>query len=140
MPSQVPSSFFTPARRGNGILILVVLIAIAIVLYLMFGSMGGTSYMQQVKKAKVSGEQVAREISTQQMSMLIAMYRQNNNKLPKEPADLESPNAFNDPWGKEMTFTFEEKNGKTMIIYRSAGPDGQFKTEDDKTYTDTVPY
>ncbi len=74
------------------------------------------------------------------MNTLISMYRESNKKLPKAPADLESPNAFNDQWGKEMTFTFEEKGGRTMVTYLSAGPDGQFKTEDDKKYVAALPY
>lgn len=133
--------FAVRARRGNGILILIILIALAIGLYLMFGNMGGTSYMNEVKKAKVGGETLAREISTDQMNLLIAMYRESNKKLPKSPADLDAPGgSFNDPWGKEMTFTFEEKGGKTTVTYLSAGQDGQFKTEDDKKYVGVVPY
>lgn len=133
--------FSTPVRRGNGILILVILIVLAIGLYLLFGNMGGTSYMQQVKQTKDRGQDMAREISTQQMSMLIAMYRESNKKLPKEPADLEAPGGtFNDPWGKEMTFTFQDEAGQTKVLYKSAGPDGEFGNDDDKTYTDRVPY
>lgn len=133
--------FSLPTRRGNGILILVILIALAIALYLMFGNMGGgKAYMGEVKRTKDRGQEMAREIQVGQMSMLIAMYRESNKKLPKEPADMESPGAFNDPWGKEMTLSFEEKNGKTVVTYHSAGPDGEVKTEDDKRYTDTLPY
>jgi len=130
----------SPSNRGNGILLLVILITLAIALYLMFGNMGGTSYMQQVQQTKKKGREMVNEISTQQMSLLIAMYRQNNSKLPKEPADLDSPGAFNDQWGKEMRFTFEEKKGQgTIVTYISAGPDGEFGTEDDVKRTDVLP-
>jgi hypothetical protein len=127
-------------RRGHGGLILMVLIVLGIGLYLMFGNMGGTSYAQQIKKTRDNGRETARVIKTDQMSLLIAMYRQANNKLPATPADLESPGAFNDQWGKEMKFTFTERNGKTIIIYKSAGPDGQEGTADDVEYEDAVPY
>jgi len=134
-------NFRTPTRPGNGAVILSLLIVVAIVLYLMFGTGGGKkSYMDEVKQTRDNGRETARKISTEQMSLLIAIYRQTNNKLPKNPADLESPNAFNDQWGKEMTFTFEEVRGKTTIKYHSAGPDGELKTLDDVGYTDTVPY
>lgn len=137
---HVSTTFRTPVRRGGGAMILGVLIVLAIVLYLMFGNMGGTSYMGQVKKTRDKGRDMAQQIRTEQMSLLIAMYRQTNKKLPKEPADLESPNAFNDPWGKEMTFTFTEGPQGTVINYLSAGPDNEFKTDDDVKYTDRVPY
>ena len=48
--------------------------------------------------------------------------------------------AFNDGWGKEMTLSFEEKTGKTMVKYHSAGPDGVAGNDDDKVYADTIPY
>lgn len=132
--------FTGKVHRGNGLLILVVLIAAAIVLYLMFGNMGGTTYMDQVKQTKDRGEATAREISTGQMTMLIAMFRESNKRLPSQPSDMESPGAFNDPWGKEMTFTFEERGGRTMVTFRSAGSDGEFGTEDDTAYTSAIPY
>ncbi len=141
MKNLTRPAFAVPVRRGNGAFILVILIALAIGLYLMFGNMGGNkSYMDHVKQTKADGEKLARDISTSQMSMLISMYREANKKLPKTAADMESPGAFNDPWGKEMTFTFEEKANRTIVTYHSAGSDGEFKNADDKTYTDTLPY
>lgn len=142
MPSTAPSRYTasSPSNRGNGLLILVVLIGLALVLYLMFGNMGGTSYMGQVNQTRKQGRESVNEISTQQMSLLIAMYRQTNNKLPREPADLDSPGAFNDQWRKEMRFTFEEKKGQgTIVTYHSAGPDGEFDTADDVKRTDVLP-
>ncbi len=134
-------TFATSVRRGNGALILAVLIVLAIVLFLLFGNMGGTSYMGQVKQTRDQGRETARQMQTGQMSLLIAMYRQTNRKLPATPADLESPGAFNDPWGKEMTFSFVESPPQpTTVKYQSAGPDGEFKTADDVEYTDKLPY
>jgi len=131
-----------PARRGNAAFgILSLLIVMGIIFYLMFGSTGGTSYMKQVKKTRDNGRETARVIRTQQMTLLIAMHRQEKSKLPATVADLEAPaTTYNDGWGKEMTFTFEEMNAKTIVKYHSAGPDGEFKTADDVDYTDTLPY
>lgn len=142
------------SRRGNGALILVVLIAMAIMLYLYFGSTGssggggggstskgGTSYMGQVQQTRKRGREEANQISTQQLSILIAQYRvDNNGKLPKTPADLEAGAAFNDQWGHEMTFSFETSREKTTVTYHSNGPDGEPGTEDDLTRTDVLPF
>lgn len=116
------------------------LLGLALMLYLYFGNMGGTSYMKQVQKSKANAEAEVRQISTDQLCILISMYRDQNNKLPTSPADIDSPGAFNDPWGKEMTFSFERKDGKTIAKFLSAGKDGEFKTEDDKVYEGALPY
>lgn len=133
-------TFRTPAAHGHGLVLLGLLLAVGLILFLMFGRMGGTSYADQIKKTRDNGRETARKIRTEQMSLLIAMYRQTNSKLPKVPADLESPGAFNDGWGKEMTFTFTDRNGKMMITYHSAGSDGVVGNTDDVTYEDSVPY
>src|SRR4051812_28692908 len=92
-------------RRGNVGLILVVLIAMAIILYLMFG----TGYMTQVSSTRKQARQVVQDIETQQMSMLIAGYLRDNGKLPKTADDIEGNGGiFKDPWGGPITFTFEE--------------------------------
>jgi len=128
-------------RGGASFGLIALLITMAIILYLMFGNMGGgSSYADKVNKTRKQGRETANEISTQQMTLLIAMYRQNNQQLPKIPADLESPGAFNDQWGQEMTFTFETVRGKTTVTYHSIGPDGEPNTEDDLKRTDTLPY
>jgi hypothetical protein len=133
------------SRRGNAGLIIVVLLALAIILYLMFGNMGGgKSYMGTVASTRKQAKQTVQDINTQQMSMLIAMYRQRNGKLPKSPADMDDDaQFFKDPWGGPLTFTFEEskggRGGATRVVYHSNGPDGEAKTEDDVTKTDTLP-
>jgi hypothetical protein len=148
-----------PNRRGHGALIVMVLISMAIILYLMFGTTGGgssggsttkpgsggggTSYMGQVSKTRKQGKETAADISTQQLCVLIAQYRNENNKLPKAPADLgDSQSYFKDAWGNEMTFSFEEQKGtgKTAVKFKSKGPDGEANTEDDVTRTDTLPF
>jgi hypothetical protein len=133
-------AFSTPVRHGNGVFLIGLLLVVGIILYLMFGKMGSTTYMDQVKKTRDNGREMARQIRTEQMSLLIAMYRESNKKLPKTPADLESPGAFNDGWGVEMSFTFGEQAGKTTVIYLSAGPDNKPGNDDDVKYNDIIPY
>jgi hypothetical protein len=129
------------ARRGHGALILVVLIAMAIMLYLMFGSGGGgKSYMQQMSTTRQNAKATVQDINTQQLSILIAQYRVDNGKLPAKGADLENDVALRDPWGNAMTFTFEDERGRTKVTYRSRGPDGEANTEDDVTKSETLPF
>ncbi|MEX2217505.1 MAG: hypothetical protein WD749_01990 [Phycisphaerales bacterium] len=134
-------------RRGHGALILVVLVAIAIMLVLMFGSFGGgSSYTKAVGGARTQAKARVQDINTQQQSILLAQWRQSNGgKLPKGPADLEEDAVhFKDPWGGELTFTFEASRGgaggATKVHYKSKGPDGAAGTEDDVTKTDTLPF
>jgi hypothetical protein len=130
------------ARRGSGAFLLVILLALAIVLYLMFGSGGtGTSYMKQVSSARVNAKRTVQQINTQQLSILIGQYRQEHGSLPKTAADMEADAYFKDPWGGPITFTFESPRGGavTQVHYHSNGPDGEAKTEDDQDHTDTLP-
>jgi hypothetical protein len=137
--------WYAAARRGHGALILIVLITLAIALYLMFGNMGGTSYMQQVGQTKQRGRELAQDLSTRQLSILIAQYRTEQNRLPKTAADLDNEAAFRDQWGGPITFTFEEAGrgggpAGTTVIYRSNGPDGIAGTEDDIEKREILPY
>jgi hypothetical protein len=128
-------------RRGHGALIVVVLIALAIVLYLMFGNMGGTSYMQQVGETRKQGRAMVETLNTRQLSILIAQYRVEHDRLPRTAADLGNEAAFRDRWGGPITFTFEESpSGHTVVIYHSNGPDGERGTELDIEQRDTLPY
>lgn len=142
-----------PLRRGNAAFgLIALLLVVAIVLYLMFGAGssgggsggngGGAGYVGEVKKARDKGSEIAFAINTQQLNILIAQYRQEHNgKLPQTPADLDSPGAFNDRWGKEMTFSFSgAEGGNTSVTYRSAGPDGEMNSPDDVTSTGTLPF
>ncbi|MFZ4574256.1 MAG: hypothetical protein ACOYN0_07645 [Phycisphaerales bacterium] len=136
----------TPAtasvRRGNAAFgLLALLIVVAIVLYLMFGA-GGSGSVGAAKQSKAKVAETVYAINASQLSILIAQYRQEHDgKLPKAPADIDSPGAFNDRWGKEMTFAFQEvPPGKVKATYRSAGPDGEMNTPDDITTTADLPF
>jgi hypothetical protein len=145
-------------RRGHGALIIMVLLVMGIILSLLFGTggggsgsgsttkpgsgSGGTSYMGQVSKTRKQGKAMAQDIATQQLTLLITQYREaNSNKLPKGPGDMgDDAVYFKDPWGNEMAFSFENQRGKTLVTYRSKGPDGEANTEDDVSKTDTLPF
>lgn len=132
-------------RRGNaGFGLLGMLIVMAIVLYMMFGTGGSGkgSYADAVKNTRDQGIETAFNINVQQLSILIAQYRQEHNgKLPTTVAELEAgPGAFMDPWKKEMTFSFKQEAASTQVTYRSAGRDGEFNTADDVTATGPLPF
>ena len=138
-PTTRSSHALRLSRRGNVGLILVVLISLAIILYLMFG----TGYAKSVSTSRKQAREVVQTIETQQMSLLIAGYRRDNDgKLPKTADDIEGNGGiFKDPWGGPITFTFEEgkRGGPTKVTYHSNGPDGEAKTADDVSKTDTLP-
>lgn len=132
------------ARTGHGALIIMVLIVMVFIFVLMFANFGGGgSYTQQIGQTKQQGKALAQDISTRQLSILIAQYRQEQGRLPTAPADLDNDLAFRDPWGGTITFSFEGgagAGGPTTVIYHSNGPDGIRGTADDITKRDTLPY
>ncbi|MCC7390288.1 MAG: hypothetical protein IT431_16150 [Phycisphaerales bacterium] len=131
------------ARRGSAAFGLIgVLIVMAIVLYLLFGNMGGTTYMDEVQKGKERGQEVNLDMQAQQLLTSVTQYQLANDALPRSMEDLEAPaGAFVDPCGLQVRFTCEkeERSGKGLIRIVSAGPDGEFETEDDVTVTKDLP-
>lgn len=131
--------FSTVANRGSAAFGLIgLLLVMGIVLYLMFGNMGGTSYMDQVKETRDQGRQLSIDMQTQQLLTSITQYALTNDELPQSMEDLEAPSgAFLDPWGLQVRFTCEKdpRSGKGLVYVVSAGPDGEFDTEDDLTKT-----
>jgi hypothetical protein len=128
-------------RRGSGALILVVLIALAIILFLYFGG-GKGSYMNQVKQTRQKGRDTAVAISFDQFNMLIGMYHQRNGKYPRSVEEMEDDApSFRDPWGGPVTFTIEESKGRgpAQVRYHSPGPDQTDGTPDDINKTETLP-
>lgn len=143
-----------PIRRrggaGAGLIGLMVVLLIGLLIYTAStgggggtggsGAGGGGNYTQQLGATRKQSLEVRQDITTGQLVILLAAYRQENGRLPKSPADLESPGAFNDPWGQEMTFSFKEGPAGTIVTFKSPGRDGQFGTEDDVTRDDVLPY
>jgi hypothetical protein len=123
MTTNRPLACAAHVRRGNGLVLLVLLLVVVVVLVMMFGKTGGTSYMDQVKQTRDSGREMAREIPHRADVPAHRHVPRNQQAAPRTlPPDLESPGAFNDGWGKEMTFSFEEKAGKTMVKVSLRGP------------------
>ena len=56
MTTTCHRSLAARSRRGNGLVLLSLLLVVGIVLYLMFGKTGSTTYMDQVKKTRDNGE------------------------------------------------------------------------------------
>lgn len=124
-------------NRGNAAIGLIgVLVVMAIVLYLLFGNMGGTTYMDEVKKGRDQGQQTNLDMQAQQLLTSVTQYQLANDALPRSMEDLEAPaGAYLDPWGLQVRFTCEkdERSGRGVLRIVSAGPDGEFETEDDLT-------
>lgn len=123
-------------RGFSGLGLLVVLIAVAIGLFLYFGSTGGKkSYVQTVVESKKQGEDLSIGIGAQQLAILIADYRmQNNGKVPGSYAELGAdPSSFKDQWGRPLRFRFDADRSADArdFIVTSDGPDGRPDTSDD---------
>lgn len=131
------------SNRGNAAFGLIgVLIVLAVVLYLLFGNMGGTTYMDEVNKGRKQGQQTSIDMQAQQLLTSITQHQLASGELPQSMEDLEAPpGAFLDPWGLQMRFTCErdERSGRGVVHIVSAGPDGEFETEDDLTTTKDLP-
>ena len=130
-----------PGWVGFGLIGL--LIVMAIVLYLMFGTGGGgTSYMEQVGETRQSSKQLAVDINTRDLLTLMATHQMNTGDLPRTMQELEAPSgAFDDPWGTELTFEYEDERATPpTVIITSAGPDMSFGTDDDIVKKERLPF
>ena len=135
--------FSNTSNRGNAAFgLIALLLVMAIGLYLMFGSMGGSSYADGVNKARKQGQQVSIDMQAQQLLTSVTQYQLTNGQLPETMEDLEAPSkAFLDPWGQQVRFTCEEdrRARKGVLTITSAGPDGEFGTEDDLVVEKDLP-
>ena len=61
----------SPRTRGMGALLVVVLVAMLIILLLYFGG-GKSSYMNQVSNTRKQGKQMAQDINTGQLTIMIS--------------------------------------------------------------------
>lgn len=127
------------ASRGSAAFgLIALLVVMAIVLYLLFGNMGGTTYVDEVNKGREQGQQVSIDLQAEQLLVSVTQYQLANDALPESMEDLEAPaGAFLDPWGVQMRFTCEKDqgSGRGVLHIVSAGPDGEFETEDDLVVT-----
>ncbi|MFN0132912.1 MAG: hypothetical protein ACKVW3_10370 [Phycisphaerales bacterium] len=145
-----------PTRHGHAGMLIGLLVVVVIILVLMFGdfsssggtskpgSPGGGSYIGQVGQTRKSGREMAFSLNTQQLTTMIAQYKQEHNEqLPKSWADIEGlpKQSYTDQWGNEITFTIEkDARGPGKVTYRSRGPDAEANTSDDIVKVDTLPF
>lgn len=143
MPDRSRREFSRVANRGNAAFgLIALLLVMAIVLYLMFGNMGGTTTLDQVKKGRERGQQVSIDMQAEQLIVGVTQYQLANDKLPRSMEDLEAPaGAYLDPWGQQMRFSCDRdvRAGKSAITIVSAGRDGEFETEDDVVVVRDLP-
>lgn len=123
------------ARRGNA-LILVVLIAVAIIGVMMVGQFGGNqSYLQNVKSSKDKMEATIEDMTVQSIITDVVAFHTENGRYPKSIDELagDTRQLYDDPWGAPLRLVITEQRGQPVIItITSAGEDGQFDTEDDQ--------
>jgi hypothetical protein len=138
--------YLKTARRGErgfgagGVGLLVILIALCIILYMMFGNGGsGKSYVQGIQAGRNNARELKADIQTYGFTQLIVAYHAQNGKLPKTAEELGEEASLRDPWGNQMSFTYQPENGKTFVVYHSNGPDGQPNTQDDIIKRDQLP-
>ncbi len=125
----------------QGFTLIEILVVVAIIG--MLGAVAVPTYMSHLREARV---ETAREL-IKSVGTALQMY---NIKHPgKYPDSLEELTAetddeeallegdYVDPWGNELKYEKPPRGSKKRPIITSAGPDGEFGTEDDLTNKDT---
>jgi len=118
-----------------GLSLLGILVVVAIILVMYFGSFGGNkSYMQQVQQTKKDSEQLNLSLQARDLATGIAAYAlTNNDRMPQTYEDMGlNQSSYVDPWGNPMRFEITDGPPREVVLI-SNGPDGQPGTADDQT-------
>jgi len=125
----------TPWRRGGvgGGLILMLLMGVALILVLMFGNLGGKSYMQNVAGAKQKGNETGVDVLAYSLVQMITAVRASDPGAVPTTFDAlgVSESTFIDPWGEPIRWEFDDETRPKNVTVISNGQDGQPGTEDD---------
>ena len=135
----------TQSRRGGtGIGLLVVLIAVVIGLWLMFGKTGpgGSSYMDKVQETREDGENLALTMQARQIAMLVAQQEMATGRYPESMDEIEDfdPSTYVDDWDQPFQMSLV-RNGRSVdaIELRSPGSDGVIGNDDDIVHVERLP-
>ena len=120
-------------RGGTGVVLLILLVGVAIVFVVMF--MPGGSAETAVEAREFAETSVAGFDMTR-VSRDVSIYQLANNRVPADIHELYdgNPRAKADQWGGEMSIELilnARGDRATEVVVRSAGPDGEWGTEDD---------
>ncbi len=116
------------ARRSRGMTLIEIMVVVAII-GLVLGGVGVMAF-NQFKSAQTD----AAKKDTVQIQQAVEIYMtQKRGKCPKTLQDLKASGVAakvtKDPWGND--YQIKCPGEKTSVDVISAGPDGQFDTEDD---------
>jgi hypothetical protein len=136
-----------PTHRagGAGIGMLVVLIAVVIGMWLLFGQKGpgGSTYIENIQKTQEDSKSLAITLQARQVAMLVAQQEAATGTYPESMDEIDGfdPSTFVDEWGQpyRMELIREGRRVRSIEI-RSAGPDGLFGTDDDVVHLENLPY
>jgi hypothetical protein len=139
------SSRSTNRTAGAGIGLLVVLIAVVLGMWLLFGRTGpgGSSYMGNIKETQDDAKGLGVALQARQIAMLVAQQEAATGDYPESMDEIEDfdPSTLVDEWGEPYRMKLVREGRRVSHIeLRSAGSDGRFDSEDDVVHLEKLPY
>jgi len=123
----------------------VVLIAVVIGMWLMFGQTGpgGSTYIENIQKTQEESKNLAIGLQARQVAMMVAQQEAATGTYPESMDEIDDfdPSTLVDEWGEPFRMVLIREGRRVRNIeFRSAGPDGLFDTEDDVVHLENMPY
>ena len=117
----------------QGFTLIEILVVVAIIG--MLGAVAVPAYMNYLADARISTTRALInnvDVAVKSYNMKHGKYPESLEVLTQETADEDAmlQGGITDPWGNDIKF---EKRGKKRPLLTSAGPDGEFGTDDDIT-------